>query len=88
LLFGAGLVVLAIFVVFGTNLTFPTRNYPAVFHFLGMTRYLLAGSLLIFGVVALAIGGRKLEARSRIAQLAVGAGLVLLGISFISAPRY
>lgn len=88
LLFGAGLVALAIMVVFSTNLTLPTRNYPAVFHFLGMSRYLLAASLLMFGAVALAIGTGKLEARARIAQFAVGAGMVLLGVAFISAPRY
>ena len=87
-LLGAGFVLLAIGVVFSTNLTLPTRNYPAVFHFFGMSRYLLAASLLMFGAVALAIGAGRLEASARIAQFAVGAGLVLLGVAFISAPRY
>lgn len=88
MLFGAGLTVLGLVVIFSTNLTLPTRNYPAVFHFFGMSRYLLAASLFLFGAVAVAIGGGKLEASSRLAQFAVGAGIVLLGVSFISAPRY
>jgi len=88
LLFGVGFVALALFVIFSAGLALPTRNYPEVFHFLGMSRYLLAAALLVFGAVTLAIGRGKLAVNSQIARFAVGAGLVLLGVAFISAPRY
>lgn len=88
ILFGACMVVLALVVAFNNNLTLPTRTYPRLFHFLGLSRYLLSASLLVFGGVALAIAAGKLAASSRLAGLAIGAGIVLLGVAFISAPRY
>lgn len=88
ILFGAGMVVLALVVALDANLTLPTRNYPRLFHFLGMSRYLLSGSLLVFGAVALAIGAGRIAVNSRIAQFALAGGMVLLGVAFISAPRY
>lgn len=85
---GAACLVLAVYVFFHGNLTMPTRTYPALFHFFGIARYLLSMSLAIFGAVSLGVAIGRLAVESRAVQWAVGIGVVLLGIAFISAPRY
>jgi hypothetical protein len=87
-LFGLGLAVLGIYIFFNSSLTLPTRSPPRLFHFFGFSRYLLGGATLLFGAVAIAVAAGRLSAESRWAQFAIGAGIVLLGIAFISAPRY
>jgi hypothetical protein len=85
--FGAALTALGLGMLLSGGLSLPTRSPPLRFHFTGMSLLLLGGSPLLLGVVMLAIARGSLDSASPVTRGLLGAGIVLLALAFLAAPK-
>jgi hypothetical protein len=87
-LFGASLALMGLGLLFSGGVTVPTRSPPVRFHFSGLSLILLGGSPLALGVMSIALARGDLGSDSRATQLAISAGIAMLGIAFFLAPKF
>lgn len=87
LMFGAGLALLGVVILFSGGLSLPTRSPPTQFRFSGLTLLLLGASPLAAGATALAIAFDLAHRESRAVRSALAAAIVALGLAFVLAPK-
>ena len=85
--FGVALTAVGLSILWSGNVTLPTRTPPLRFEFTGLPLALLGGSLLLIGLMSLALVRSILQAQSRVTYGLIYLGMAMLGLAFLLAPK-